>query len=82
MSAHDKAEMKDQMSRMFARATSITPGSATVTRFDTNWGELSRLFGQDGDGLAGEEFFFAIIQIYPERKACTVGTHRCGPTLR
>jgi len=28
-----KAEMKDQMSRMFARATSITPGPITVTRF-------------------------------------------------
>ena len=33
VNAHNKAEMKDQMSRMFARATSITPGPITVTRF-------------------------------------------------
>ncbi len=33
VNAHNKAQMSDQMSRMFARAMSITVGPTTVTRF-------------------------------------------------
>ena len=33
VNAHNKAQMREQMSRMFARATSITLGPTTVTRF-------------------------------------------------
>lgn len=33
VNAHNKAQMREQMSRMFARATSITVGPTTVTRF-------------------------------------------------